>query len=32
MVKQALDNRTTMIKTAGEAAASALKALGQVGG
>ena len=32
MVKQALDNRTTMIKTMGEAAASALKALGQAGG
>lgn len=32
MVKQALDNRATMIKTMGEAAASALKALGQAGG
>ncbi len=32
MVKQALDNRSTMIKTMGEAAASALKALGQAGG
>jgi len=32
MVKQALENRTTMIKTMGEAAASALKALGQAGG
>ncbi len=32
MVKQALDNRTTMIKAIGEAAASALKALGQAGG
>jgi hypothetical protein len=32
MVRQALDNRTTMIKTMGEAAASALKALGQAGG
>ncbi len=32
MVKQALENRTQMIKTMGEAAASALKALGQAGG
>ena len=32
MVQQALDNRTTMIKTMGEAAASALIALGQAGG
>jgi hypothetical protein len=32
MVKQALENRTAMIKTMGEAAASALKALGQAGG
>jgi len=32
MVKQAMENRTTMIKTMGEAAASALKALGQAGG
>ncbi len=32
MVKQALDNRATMIKTMGDAAAAALKALGQVGG
>ncbi len=32
MVKQALDNRTQMIKTMGDAAASALKALGQAGG
>ena len=31
-VKQALDNRTTMIKTMGDAAAAALKALGQAGG
>jgi hypothetical protein len=32
MVQQALENRATMIKTMGEAAASALKALGQAGG
>ena len=32
MVKQALENRAMMIKTMGEAAASALKALGQAGG
>ena len=32
MVKQALDNRTAMIKTMGEAAAAALKALAQAGG
>lgn len=32
MVKQALENRTQMIKAMGEAAASALKALGQAGG
>jgi hypothetical protein len=32
MVKQALDNRVTMIKTMGDAAAAALKALGQAGG
>lgn len=32
IVKQALENRTQMIKTMGEAAASALKALGQAGG
>ena len=32
MVKQALENRTAMIKAMGEAAASALKALGQAGG
>lgn len=32
MVKQALDNRAAMIKTIGEAAASALKALGQASG
>ena len=32
MVKQALDNRATMIKTMGDAAAAALKALGQAGG
>ncbi len=32
IVKQALENRTAMIKTMGEAAASALKALGQAGG
>jgi hypothetical protein len=32
IVKQALDNRIQMIKTMGEAAASALKALGQAGG
>ena len=32
MVKQALENRATMIKTMGDAAASALKALGQAGG
>ena len=31
-VKQALDNRATMIKTIGDAAAAALKALGQAGG
>jgi len=31
-VKQALDNRATMIKTMGDAAAAALKALGQAGG
>jgi hypothetical protein len=31
-VKQALDNRTAMIKTMGDAAAAALKALGQAGG
>ncbi len=32
VVKQALENRTAMIKAIGEAAASALKALGQAGG
>ncbi len=32
MVEQALENRVTMIKTMGEAAAAALKALGQAGG
>jgi hypothetical protein len=32
MVQQALDNRATMIKTMGDAAAAALKALGQAGG
>ncbi len=32
MVKQALDNRATMIKTMGDAAAAALKALGHAGG
>ncbi len=32
VVKQALENRTAMIKAMGEAAASALKALGQAGG
>ncbi len=32
MVKQAMDNRVTMIKTIGDAAAAALKALGQAGG
>ncbi len=32
MVKQAMDNRVTMIKTMGDAAAAALKALGQAGG
>jgi len=32
MVKQALDNRATMIQTMGDAAAAALKALGQTGG
>jgi hypothetical protein len=32
VVKQAMENRTTMIKTVGEAAASALKALGVSGG
>jgi hypothetical protein len=31
-VKQALENRATMIKTMGDAAAAALKALGQAGG
>jgi hypothetical protein len=31
-VKQALDNRATMIKTMGDAAAAALKALSQAGG
>jgi hypothetical protein len=31
-LKQALDNRATMIKTMGDAAAAALKALGQAGG
>ena len=31
-VKQSLDNRATMIKTLGDAAAAALKALGQAGG
>ncbi len=32
MVKQAMDNRVTMIKAIGDAAAAALKALGQAGG
>jgi hypothetical protein len=32
MVQQALTNRAAMIKTMGDAAASALKALGQAGG
>ena len=32
MVQQALENRVTMIKAMGEAAASALKALGHAGG
>ena len=32
VVKQAMENRATMIKTVGEAAASALKALGVAGG
>lgn len=32
MVKQAMENRAQMIKTMGEAAASALKALGLAGG